>query len=165
MLPFGFENTVYLLPFVLAGYGFRMAETDLARLPVKTVIIIGIIFVMTGCVVSWPVNTHIDYVKLAYGNLPIFYVSSFMVIVGCVLLCRAASSNRILLYVGKNTMQVLLMHKFPIVFLQVFLVEKLTESISGIFISFVIALTAVAASLLAGRIIKKICPFVIGSSK
>ena len=95
----------------------------------------------------------------------LFYIVAFVSIAGYIMVLQSASSKP-LSYVGRNTLPILLMHKFPIIALQMVLGGVMAKnSILGMAIVIVIAVVSCAMSLVAGEIIKRIAPFALGTVK
>lgn len=161
-LPFALENAVYLLPFFCAGFGLSRIKDKVSWKP-KTghYLVMGIISVGMGFVLGAYVHSYVDYVTIAYGNLFVFYLAAFVSVFGYVCICRGVSM-RFLHYLGQNTLPVLLMHKFPVVFLQLILERFMNTPFLSSVIAFGIAAAACGASLLAGAVIQRLVPFAVG---
>lgn len=164
-LPFGLENTFYLSFFFLIGYGVRRLTERAGREPGRgTLLIIGCVAVCIGFFLSTKINSKVNYVSSSFGSLPLFYVSALFSITGYVCLCKAIPLP-FLRYLGQNTLSVLLMHKFPVVLVQMFFDRLLAEPLSGYAVGIVTAVVTCALCLLVAVPIRKICPFALGSRK
>lgn len=163
-LPFGFETVIYVLPFFIAGNWLRTYTNAQATNRLK-ILCIGILFLCAGAVIAFVNPGRVDYVSSAFMNLTIFYISAFLSIFGFIILSHLLPLHR-LRHVGKNTLAILVMHKFPIVFMQIFLINLMAKNtLTGIIIAFIMAVIACTLSLLAGQIITCIMPFALGKRK
>lgn len=163
-LPFGLETVVYMLPFYIVGYWLRYFPKLFQSKSVGK-LIVAAVMLCVGAVLAIIVQNKVDYVTSRYENLIVFYVSAFFSVMGFALLARCLSCKW-LTYMGKNTLPILLMHKFPIVFMQLFLGKYMERNLwAGVGISVMIAVAACTASILAGQIITMWMPFVLGGKK
>lgn len=160
-LPFGLETAVYMLPFFVVGYW--TGRTDmLSKLQSGVRYGLGAAFVIAGAILAFVNGPRVGYVGSAYNNLAVYYSSAMLSTAGAVMLLQTAS-NKLLIYVGRNTLPILLMHKFPIVFFQMFLVDTMAKNeLLGVSIAIVIAGASCAMALLAGEVIRRIAPFALG---
>jgi len=164
MLPFGLETVLYMLPFYAAGY-FLRSFPKLFQSKSVGKLVVAAIMLCIGAVLAIAVQKKVDYATSRYENLVVFYISAFFSVVGFALLARCLPCKW-LTYMGKNTLPILLMHKFPIIFMQMFLRKYMEKNLlAGIGISVIIAIVACAASLFVGQIIKLWMPFVLGGKK
>ncbi|MEE0059747.1 MAG: acyltransferase family protein [Acutalibacteraceae bacterium] len=163
-LPFGFEIVVYMFPFFMAGYWLK--ENDvIAKIQGRLRVVLGIAFIVIGAVLACMADHCVDYVYSIYNNLFMFYIVAFISIMGYVLILQSFS-NKLLVYVGRNTLPILLMHKFPIIALQMVLGGIIAKNaILGMCITVVMAIVSCIMSLVAGEIIKRIAPFALGTAK
>ena len=163
-LPFGFETVIYMLPFFIMGNWLKTyINTHTSNK--FTILCIGALFLCVGTVLAFVNPGRVDYVSSAYMNLTVFYISAFSSILGFVFLSHLLPLHA-LQYVGKNTLAILVMHKFPIVFMQIFLISLMAKStFIGIIIAFIMALIACVLSLAAGQIITCMIPFALGKQK
>lgn len=163
-LPFGLETVVYMLPFYIVGYWLRYFPKLFQSKRVSK-LAAAVIMLCVGAVFAIVVQNRVDYATSRYENLLAFYVSAFCSVVGFALLARCLSCKW-LTYMGKNTLPILLMHKFPIVFMQMFLGKYMERNLwAGVGISVAIAVVACTASIFAGQIITMWMPFVLGGKK
>ena len=163
-LPFHLESSVFLMPFFLAGACLRRSGMDIERFSFKKIIPAAFLL-LSGALIALFFNCRVNYFLSSYGKLPVFYLSAFLSVSAIALLAPHIKS-RLLSYVGKNTMPILLMHKFPVVFFQIVLSKLL--HLPGIFetlLALVLTLISAALCLLAGRAIEAFAPILIGKSK
>ena len=163
-LPFGAESGIYLFPFFIAGYWMKSCgDSFKMSVPVKAAV--SFILIAAGAVTSLPVEKHVNYVRSDYNNIFLFYLSAILSILGYLILSQLISC-RPLEYMGRNTLPVILMHKFPIVFFQIILNSLF---VGDVFVAFItataVAAVSFAATLLCGEIIRRILPPVLGERR
>ena len=86
-----------------------------------------------------------------------------MSVLGFTLLCFFILTLKVISYIGSNTMPILLMHKFPVVFFHTlcpFISERLADK--SLFWSAIAALLSIGLCLLVALPIHRIAPFVLG---
>lgn len=165
ILPWGINTALNLGIFFLAGYLFKkhnlFTKDKLFRLLyIIPIFIVGIL----ACLINNKTVSCIDY---AYGNFSLALLSG--ICLSCVVLYISflINNNKILEYIGKNTMGILIFHKIIILIFQTKLgyVSKLLRS-SNIFIELVLSVTitfiSIGFSLLLNIITRKIIPLVLG---
>ena len=69
-----------------------------------------------GGTVGTVLNHQIRYLGGYYGNVALFYISAFATILGVCYFCRCLPNILHSTYLGANTMAVLVMHKFLVMF-------------------------------------------------
>ena len=117
------------------------------------------------------VNSRVVGVRTdSYGIIPVYYCSAFLGISGWCLLSRFIGSCRFLEYIGKSSMGILVLHKFPLLFFQeIFPVTAKyldkANSLYGIVCGIAVFAVAAAASLIAGNIIGKLIPWALGRKR
>ena len=164
MLPFGIETSLIMLFFFELGYIF-FHNRDILRRMFKTKpvnYICAVLFIITGAVFS-AVNGRVRYSVGVYTNLVLFYLASIMGIFGYLLISYSIGKNRIIENIGKNSLAILVLHKFPILvfqtvipgFKQALANNNITVAIFACFIS-------VLFSMIVGRFIEKKCPILLG---
>lgn len=163
-LPFGLETAVYMLPFFIAG-SWMKAQSKPESADKFKLCFLGGLLLCAGAAVALSNPGRVDYVSSWYSNLVLFYLSAFLSVFGYILLCRQLPLCR-LGYVGRNSLAILVMHKFPIVFMQLFLIGYMGKNpFLGIAIALAMAVIACALSLLAGEIIGRLMPFALGRQR
>lgn len=105
-----------------------------------------------------------------YGILPIYYLAAVMGIGGFVWLSFAIEKNRLLEFIGRNSLAILVMHKFPILFFQEMVpftssLLKKPDTIAGIICGAVVTVITLTLVLGASQIIERIFPFMLGKEK
>ena len=163
--PLSAETMLYLLPFFLMGEDVkRLVSSDRISAPVR--VLAGIVMMAAGAYVS-SLCGWVDYVVDRYNNYPLFVLSAALTSVGILFLCSALTFlNKPLGYIGRNTMGILLMHKFPIMFfISVFpATANLAEEYPMIG-SALIAMASLALCLMASAVLKRIMPWSLGMRK
>lgn len=114
------------------------------------------------------VNIHNVAVRRdAYGVLWNYYLSTELLILGFCLLAKIIRKNMVLEYIGKNSLGILLFHKFPIlVFQELIPFTKQHMDVSdtpmSVTVGFIIVIISLVISVLAIKVCKKIFPLLIG---
>lgn len=164
MLPFAIETAFYVLPYTLLGYAlskYKLPQLNRFLSAAISAVLFGLCF--ASCYFFKVIcNVSSDQ----YTNLSLCFITALCGTFAVVFLCKAIPSSKPLSYLGKNTMVVLLLHKFPILFFQV-IFKPTVESMKNNFIPvcIIIAVITVGMCLVAGEIIKIICPWMIGASR
>ncbi len=162
------EIALFMLSFFFGGVLLR--ETGLlSKLPELKLwqkLLVFIVLAFIGGVIGMQNSASVNVYSFVYGNLFIFYASSILSILAVCFLCMSIPPNKITGYIGQNTLSVLLMHKFPILFFQTVL------SITVPFMKEASLLPCIAVSLIsmflclaAGKLIELILPELIGKKR
>ncbi len=159
-MPFQLETVIFMMPFTLSG---MLIHKFIEKIK-KVKLFYGIILIIIGFITSVFWNQHVDYVSSSYGSLSIFYLSAAVSISGWAIACTKIDWN-VPSYIGRNTLPILLMHKFPIVFFQIFLLSLLEKEYVGTVIALVIASISCALCLIVSYPIKRHFPFMLGLKK
>lgn len=162
-LPFGFETVIYMLPFFTIGYWVKNG-IDFKKIKTGCKAVICVAGLCIGVIMSIHFYGRVDYVSSVYGNIFMFYGCAMVSIAGYTMLAQFISWKW-LGYMGRNTLSILLMHKFPIVFLQILLMNLLNNTLQGIVLAFVIAAISCVLSLGIGELIRHSCPAVLGEKR
>lgn len=132
--------------------------------------ILSIVFILVGGGLSFFNCRTVGVRNDHYGIIPIYYLSALLGLTGFVLLSRFIRKNKLLEYIGKNSLAILVTHKFPILLFQEMIPltkEGLNnpDTIFGSFCGVGVLVLALAFSLLCGIIIQKFFPWSLGISK
>ena len=105
-----------------------------------------------------------------YGIIGIYYLSAALSIIGFSILAKIMKHNVILEYMGKNSLIILVLHKFPIlVFQEMISYTKNVLEGTNIMLKygcgFLIVIVAITFSLVTGKIINIIFPWALGQRK
>ncbi len=165
-LPFGLETALSVFPFVLLGYGLKEKIYSVAKIPAGfSALIIAALTAVTvagGCFFNTLVNVRRD----SYGNVFIYFIVACCGIAAIYLLANMIPKCKLLSYISKNTMVILLLHKFPILFFQVvFPITKKYLANNNFIVSTAVSVVSMAMCLAAGIVIEKICPWLIGKQR
>lgn len=117
-------------------------------------------------------NWLADIRLMKFGNSMILYViASMLNSFTLLLLSFCISEFKLFEYIGKNTMKILVMHKFPVLFFQTLIpitAEILTQesdTIKGCFVAILVSIVAVFLCIIVGNITEKILPWLYGRYK
>ncbi len=161
---FKVDVAVAMLPFSLSGVLFsKLAVSNQKAVRKPYIFILSLLCIAAGGFSALKLNILVGYQSSEYGRISVFYLSAFMSALGFTLLCFFIPKLKVISYIGSNTMPILLMHKFPVVFFHTmcpFISEKLAEK--SLFWSFITALLSIGLCLLAALPIRKIAPFMLG---
>lgn len=161
VLFFGIETALYMLPFIMLGYAWRNAQIG-HRQSLKTACVLAVALLLVGIGVGVFAQPRIDYPTSRYASLPLFYISAVATVLGCAMLFKRFSFEK-LGYMGRNTLVILGLHKFPVVFMQLLMSATVKENeVLATVVGIVIATVACGASLLAGWIFEKVSLWVKG---
>lgn len=167
-LPFSFALVLKLFPYFLAG---KVCAPALIKLGKKPRFQNG-----CGCVAGGLLTAVCilggDAPPVNYTNhqIPIPLVFYGIAIVGCLgVYCAAVYIEKVkwLGYLGRKTLSVLVMHKFPIVFFQVIGPFKdflnMPDSLEGVLLGGIpVTILSILMSLTAGCVIERIYPILLG---
>lgn len=158
------DVAIAMLPFSLSGVLFsKFAAQNQKTLRKPYIFILSLLCVAAGGFSALKLNVLVGYQSSEYGRILIFYLSAFMSVLGFTLLCFFIPKLKVISYIGSNTMPILLMHKFPVVFFHTlcpFISERLADK--SLFWSAIAALLSIGLCLLVALPIHKIAPFVLG---
>ena len=160
-LPFHLESSVFLMPFFVFGACLREADFKTSTPSLKKWGV-SVLLIVCGAIPALLMNCRVNYFLSSYGKITVFYVSAFLSVTGIFMIFKRVSSH-ILNFIGKNTLPILLMHKFPIVFFQIAfspLFEKtgILHTLTAILVSF----ASCAMCIGAGKILERFAPIMIG---
>lgn len=131
--------------------------------------LIGIVLLIVGYILSAP-NTAVSCMNHEYGNYWLFAISAVVTSLGFIFFIQGWKKNRILEYIGNNTIGILIFHKLVIVLFQTKLGIISTNLLHGniiiqIAISLVVLVLSVASCLIPIEILKRFCPILIGEKR
>lgn len=170
-LPCSFELVLKVFPFFLAGKLLAPMLIDIGAVPNIRVrcMILGVVILVVTCVLG-VIAPPVNYTNNQLPNPYAFYLIATLGCVGTYCLSVGLQDVAWMNNLGKNTLPILVMHKFPIVFFQIcdpfkqFL--QVPDSLKGVFFGAVpVAAITIAVCLAAGYVIKKACPLIIGMPK
>lgn len=166
MLPFQIETVLCSFPLVIMGRLLRMAYERFRGQDRRIRLAASVLLVVGGTLLQFQ-NTFAAVVGDVYGNYFLFLPSAGMTAAGLILLASLKEKGvPVLCHVGRSTLSILLMHKFPVMFLIVVIppVRGLLVSrpvVTSLFISVITILLC----LLAERMICLAAPWAVGKRK
>lgn len=175
ILPFSLEQAIMMLPFFEAGMlfsaysgGERLQYLYTERpwwLGVSSLIILVI------CTILSLKNGFSQVRTFNMGSNPIFFIlCAILGTVGLLGLSVFARKSTTLCYIGQRSLQILLMHKFPVLFFQVLcpaskILLKDGNSLYGVLCSIICTALTIGICMVAGKIIYEVTPVLIGCDK
>lgn len=167
-LPFSAENALVLLPFFY--FGVILRDFDWSSLSCLKRVLIGTFIFAVGLIAALlnARNGIVDYVATACRSYPLFLIGAMLQCCGLMLILSTIKTTNALSSIGRQTMPVLVMHKFPVVLCQIVLanvvvfgVAVLANPLAALLVSFL----AIGACLLVGDLLNRFAPWVFGSKR
>lgn len=174
MLPFGLESAFFVFAFFQIGViiNQRGLTTQIAITGKNKAVMVAIIialFVAIGFISAY--NGFAQVKALAFGrSIFCLIATSILGIIAVVIFSMLAENTRWLQYIGQNTLPILLMHKFPILFFQMIIkpVGRLLEqgdSAAGVVCAVIVGAITVALCLIVNMIIERVFPIAVGKER
>ena len=163
-LPLGFNIVIDAAPFFMAGICVRRFKIDKLienNLHIAIRAVIAVILVAGGVYVA-SLNGYVNVSSSVFKNIGLYFAAAILGIAAWSVI-SGLFRLRLSSYVGMNTMPILLMHKFPIMFVGTLFPALMSGS--NILVCLPLALVFTALCLIAGLIIEKFAPYIIGKSK
>lgn len=121
--PFGLETVVYLFPFFFLGRNLTFL-TEKGKIARKARVELALVFLFIACFMQ-KTNGSADYVSDVYGNNYFgFVVTAMLFSIGFCFLFSTLPKCKAMEIVGRNTLTILGLHKFPVMFFVTFLIPK-----------------------------------------
>lgn len=166
-LPWGINTSLNIGMFFLIGYLCKEHElfTKQKLFKVYYIIPILIIGVLAACF-----NKKVSYMSYDYSNFTLALLSGLCLSIITFYVSYLISKNKLLEYIGRNTMGILIFHKIILVLFQskLGIISNLLKN-SNVFVelalSFCITIIAIICSLLANKVIKMTLPILIGEKR
>lgn len=165
-LPWGINTMLVAGPYFYVGYLLRKHDliSKLATLKYRKVIEVSLLAIWFITAYS---NSLLAFMSYSYGNMVLGYLSGMSMSILLITLSMRIRTSRVLELVGRNTMSVMLFHKLVVLIFQTKAGEitrwlKHSNIIVEIALSMVITIIAIACSLVAATILRKLFPFAIG---
>ena len=166
--PFSLTVALKMLPFFALGRicFLGLPELDMERFRRPGKLLAGCALLGVACVVGY-FAPKVNYSGDTFPNVPAFCVTALCGSVGVCLLAMGIEKCRILEYVGKETLAILVMHKFPVLLFQTVgpfksLLAKKDTLAGNLLGGFPVALVAIGLCLVASVVVKWICPQLLG---
>lgn len=167
-LPFGLETAIYMFPFFALGKAIGSVKDEFTRksILVKIAVTVGCLAVGTFMTIG---NGQVSYNADSYGThgFGYFLVMAIMLCVGFVSLAMCFPNGVTPInYVGRNTVGIMVMHKFPILFfVGLFPISKKLIGTYPLVASSMIAILSIGMCLAASEVIYRVCPIALGKRK
>lgn len=131
------------------------------------------VFMMAGLVGVWICaalsNKLLAFMSYSYGNMWWGYLSGISMSVIALVIARCIQHAKILEYVGRSTLSIMLFHKLPVIVFQ-----TKAEVVSGLLknsnvycevtVALVVTAIAICFSLVADKVLQRVAPFTIGKN-
>ncbi|MBO5323375.1 MAG: acyltransferase [Oscillospiraceae bacterium] len=166
-LPFNFSVALKMLVFFAFGqWLFRMIDNGKIRFKGGWLNCIpGVLLLVVACLVGY-LAPKVNYSGDTFPHIGAFVITSLTGTVGICFLSVGIGKSRALEFVGKNTLAVLLMHKFPVLLLQTVGPQKdliaRYDTLFGVAACLVAAMSALTLCLAVGWVIRRFLPFLFG---
>lgn len=166
-LPFNISVALKMLMFFSLGRIFVLNISTIENCFNKAhkALFAGIALLAIASVVAC-FNSKIGYYIDDFNNITLFLITSVTGSFGVCFFSMGIGRCRVLEYVGKKTLSILVMHKFPVLLFQTVGPQKNIlmqyDTMLGIVASLVVAVIAIIMCLIADWIINKIAPFLLG---
>lgn len=167
-LLFGLETAIYMFPFFALGKVIGSVKGELTgkNTLVKIAVAVGCVAVGTFMTIG---NGQVSYNADSYGTdgFGYFLVMATMLCVGFVSLALCFSNGVAPInYIGRNTVGIMVMHKFPILFfVGLFPISKKLIGTYPLVVSIVVAILSIGMCLAVSEVIYRVCPMVLGRRK
>ena len=169
-LPMQMESGIFMIGFVEIGVILSKCDFSEQVKKISAFMLISIGLLVIGSLVSH-INGFAEVRTYYYGkNGFLFIITSVTMSMAFLLIAMLFENSKIWKVIGVNSMVVLLLHKFPIVFFQSIcpgvksLLSKPT-TMSGTFMAILVAILVIALCNMAGYFIKKVCPESLGKKR
>lgn len=170
-LPFHLESSSFLAGFMMLGMIIMKSNVcqKLEKIDSNYLMIIAISFVLFGCLISY-LNGFAEIRIYEYGkNGFLFVLSSILLSISIILLSMIIKDNKAIEKIGRDSLSILLMHKYPIlVFELCFKVLNISvndTSILYLCIAIIISIICIIACEVASKVIVIVFPQLIGAKK
>ena len=123
-----------------------------------------------GLIACFMNKTHVQCIDYEYGYLTLALLSGFCLSIFMVWLSLKVYQNKILEYIGRNTMGILIFHKLIVLIFQTklgFISKLLSNSniVIELIISLFVVIVSIICSLIATEVVRKISPLFIGECR
>lgn len=159
--------------FMLAFFAFAFLVKPLFGRSIRTwiCVLLTLLLLLFGGTVAF-LNVKIIYLGNRYGNVFFFYLSALCTIMGLCFLsmtvsrCKFSFVSKLPVYVGRRTLPILLMHKFPILFFQViFPWTRQPLKDNNAFVSLLVAIISIIGCLIVDIFLRRFLPVFVGQKK
>ena len=150
-LVFKVDVAVFMLAFVSAAYLLKPLLQK--RMKPVIAVVLSALLLAAGGIMAFA-NSTVKYLSNHYGNVFLFFTGAGLTVTGlCILSILISQANMkkisaLLAYIGKRTLPILLMHKFPILFFRVIVPwTKQPMKENDPVVGLVVAIVSIAACL------------------
>ena len=155
-LPFGIETALYLLPFLSYGKLIKLLLPNIENINnIKKYMISIVCFIVSSIIILS--QNNIDYVSDQYRIYGLFVFSAITMSTALILIfMNIKKYPKCILEIGRGTLTILLLHKFPLLFF-----ERVCPVVKDIYISnriitsFIISILSIVICILCKKIIVK----------
>ena len=173
-LPFQLEAAMCMMIFTYIGIIIRENMykikqcTKIIQKRNFSILIYFIVTLVLSCILIFN-NSIISVMDDKYGNYLIFFITSILMISDVMLIScfinRIIKKQKIISYIGQNTLIILLLHKFPILFFQELCPivkdilnknDSIVNNIIAIIISIIVILACMICKIIFDKIIRRI---------
>lgn len=136
----------------------------------KTYAVVIPALVLIGVMLS-NINGFAEVRIYSYGQYPILFVLTSLLFGGaCVLMAMIFQRSHLLGLIGRNTLVILLLHKFPVVFFQSVcpVLKNILSNpcgFKGTVIALITSVAVIGICYIVGLIIEKIFPVILGKTR
>lgn len=167
IFPWGINTALVIGIFYYIGYLFKEYDIFTKEKLFKGIYIIPILIL--GSIFSY-INGKISYLGYQYNNLTYALIAGLSLSIGTIYIASLMKENKILEYIGKNTMGILIFHKIIILVFRTMLgpittLLKNSNAFIELGIALVIVILTTICSLIATEIVRKIFPLLIGEKR
>lgn len=170
MLPFNIQVALKMLLFFAIGRNISLSFSTAKIWNISKIkaLIFGALMLIITTLVAY-ISPNVDYANDTFTNIPAFLVTAFMGSFGICFVSMGIGKCNVLEYVGKNSLPILVMHKFPILVFQTIgpfkaPLAQYNDTI-GILTAIGVSAVAVLLCLTVGWFIKRYIPFMFGEFK
>lgn len=174
ILPFHMEAVVGMISYTEMGILFQDNRID-KRIEGTGIVaqsVLIIVCIITGVLLS-RINGWAQVLRCTYGKYPeLFIVTSILLITVTTVFAVCVGKNFVFEELGKWSLCILLMHKFPVLVFQriipvtkMYLSESRPETIATVACGFVVCIICILLCLIVGKVISSIFPEIIGQKR
>ena len=164
VMPFSLETAATLLPFLLLGIYLQEKPV---RVPGKSACVTFAACAIALCLAmdASGVNSTNWYIEDVFGNRLVFLVVALTVSLAVLGLSKRHNRFGLFSYIGSHTMSILVLHKYPLMLIQLALGmthhNELMES--AIFSGLVSLCVALLCAVIEDKLINPVCPLALGN--
>lgn len=169
IFPWGINTTICLGIFFYIGYILKR-DNFLERVKYFNNIYFFIVTVIIGSFSCFLNYRNVNCMDYEYGNYFLAILSGISFSMAILYISRKIDNNKIMEYIGRNTMGIVIFHKLIVLVFQTKLGKISSLLINSNFIvelaiSLLITVISIFISLIINYIVDKICPVLIGNRK